>query len=343
MIVSYSITFTPTAGSLGTLIEYKKVDETTWATPTSPANPTTLTSYTLDLEAGQEYVIRISAVGVRCTAKYKYIIIPVGSCCPPNYTLSDDGTYCYRVETVAAVPPSASENAIAVSDIHFSECGSRIMDAGYTINGTGTYTVIPTSVPFWINGTGGVCNPGNTSDGPMNRAAVWATSTFPDQTVGFTFCLTVTETKVYYIGMSFDNYGQLSIDGNTIVLTDNSSTDPLMNWCIYPVLIPEGNHVIEVIGINGPGGLPNPGAIAVEIYENTREEILASTGYGTLDTIFTTAAYIGQPIQIGSDGIGYRCPGGYSLVLCDGPAHCFTTLIIPPVDCASTTTTTLAP
>lgn len=342
MTISYSIEFTPTAGSYGVLIEYKKNSDSAWTTPTSPANPTTLNNYTLDLEAGVEYTVRLSSVGIACTKQYKYIFIPVGSCCPPGYTLSEDGTYCYRVETVAATPPSASENAVAVSDPHFSQCGSRIVDPGFTLNGNGTYTQIPTSVPFWIN-NGGVCTPGNNVAGPMNRTAIWATTTLDNQTVGFTFCLTAAVTKTYYIGVGFDNYGQISIDGVTILLTDNFSPNPLENWCIYPILIPAGNHVIEVIGINGVSAPPNPGAIAMEIYDNTKAQILAATSYGDLTLLFSSADHVGEAIQIGSDGIGYTCPDGYALNLCDGPAHCSTTLVVPPVNCASTTTTTLLP
>lgn len=328
----YTVGFTPTPGSYGTFIEYQESGTLEWSVPSSPSNPTMLDSYPLYLEIGKEYTIRLSSVGVSCVAKYKYVFVPVGQCCPPGYTLSDDTTYCYITSTTAATPPSASETAVAVSDPHFSMCGSRVMNPGYTLNGTGTFSAIPTSVPFWIN-DGGVCVPGGTTAGPMNRNAVWATTTLDNQTVGFTFCLTVPTTKTYYIGMSFDNYGQLSIDGTVIILTDNFSTDPLMNWCIYPVDILAGDHVIEIIGINGVSTPPNPGAIAVEIYDNTRQEILTSTGYGDLTLLFATVDYIGEDIQIGSDGIGYTCPDGYVLTLCDGPAHCVQTLTAAPITC----------
>ncbi len=330
----YTISFSPTPGSLGTLIEYKEDSASTWIIPIAPPNPTTLNSYPLYLELGKFYTIRVSSVGHNCVKKYIYVFVPVGECCPAGYTLSPDGSYCYLIQTTAATPPSLPEAAAAVSDTHFNECGSRVIDLGFTINGSGSYTAIPTSVPFWINGSGGVCNPGNTSDGPMNRNAVWSTTAaFAGQTVGFTFCITITTPKIYYIGMSFDNYGQMSIDGNTILLTDNFSTDPLKNWCIYPVFLTVGNHVIEVVGINGPGGFPNPGAIAIEIYNNTRDEILSSIGYGSLNVIFKTSDYVGQPIQIGSGGLGYTCPAGYSLILCDGPAYCTRTLTTAAITC----------
>ncbi len=332
---NYTITFTPAIGNYGTLIEYREIGSSTWITPSSPPNPTTLTSYDLELEIGKAYIVRLSSNGINCTKKYVYTSIPIGGCCPVGYTLSEDGTYCYLDETTAATPPSASETAVTVTNAFFTRCGTMVLDPGYTLNGNGSFQNIGYDVNFWNNngGTGDQCNNGNLVDGPMNRNAVWATTTLDNQTVGFTFCIDVPETKTYYIGVGFDNYGQISIDGNVILLIDNDSPNPLENWLIFPVELLAGSHVIEVIGINGVSTPPNPGAIAVEIYNNTRDEILESTSYGDLDVLFQTADYVGEDIQIGSDGIGYTCPDGYSLVLCDGPAYCTKRTIVAPEAC----------
>ena len=69
------ITFTPTPGSWGTLIEYRKSTEDIWTTPTSPANPTTLISYLLELEDGFTYYVRVSANGGSCTKTYTILTI----------------------------------------------------------------------------------------------------------------------------------------------------------------------------------------------------------------------------------------------------------------------------
>lgn len=330
----YNITFTPASGSLGTFIEYRETSVSGWSVPSSPPNPTTLNTYPLYLEIGKEYVIRMSSVGVNCTAKYRYVVIPVGTCCPPGYTLSDDGLYCFLNETTAATPPSAPENAVSVTNAFFTRCGTQVMDEGFSINGDGPHSSILDSVAFWNNNGGSVCESGNLVNGPMNRTAIWSTTTLDNQTVGFTVCLTVAESKIYYLGTGFDNYGQIVVDGTTILQNDNTTTlNPLENWVIFPVFITSGNHVLEIIGHNGVSTPPNPGAIGVEIYNNTREEILFSTGYGDLDVLFSSADYIGQPIQIGSDGIGYTCPDGYALVLCDGPAYCQRTLVAAPIVC----------
>src|SRR5882757_1254982 len=65
--VTRNVTFNPTAGSTGTLIEYKKYGETMWVVPTVPSNPTSLTTYPLSLEEGYSYYIRASAIGLNCS------------------------------------------------------------------------------------------------------------------------------------------------------------------------------------------------------------------------------------------------------------------------------------
>jgi hypothetical protein len=95
-----------------------------------------------------------------------------------------------------------------------------------------------------------------------------------------------------------------------------------------------------LIGQNFPDPIPNPAALGAEIYDNTAAEIIAATAYGDLNLVFSTKDYVGQPVQIGSGGIGYTCPSGYSLVLCDGPAYCTQTVNTPVVPCNVSTTTT---
>jgi len=67
-IVAKTVTFNPTFGSTGTLIEYKKYGDLTWTVPSTPANPTTTNSYPLSLEEGATYYIALSSVGTNCSA-----------------------------------------------------------------------------------------------------------------------------------------------------------------------------------------------------------------------------------------------------------------------------------
>lgn len=79
MATVYNIEFTPTPGSWGTLIEYRKSPSITWIVPNSPANPTTLTSYPLTLDDDSVYYIRVSANGLNCTKKYVILTVETGA------------------------------------------------------------------------------------------------------------------------------------------------------------------------------------------------------------------------------------------------------------------------
>lgn len=70
MAVTYRLTFTPTPGSIGTLIEYKSTAGSVWIQPSSSPNPTTLNFYDLSLAEGASYNIRISSVSAECSNNY---------------------------------------------------------------------------------------------------------------------------------------------------------------------------------------------------------------------------------------------------------------------------------
>jgi hypothetical protein len=88
-LVTRTVTFTPTFGSTATLIEYKEYGANTWVVPSSPPNPTTGTSYPLQLEEGKSYYIGVSAIGTQCSPRrvIKAISIP-----PPTTTTTTTST-----------------------------------------------------------------------------------------------------------------------------------------------------------------------------------------------------------------------------------------------------------
>jgi hypothetical protein len=74
-VANYTLTFTPTPGSFGTLIEVREQGDTVWTTPSTSPNPTLFSSYTLVLDNTLNYDVRVSANGGNCTKKYRYIQI----------------------------------------------------------------------------------------------------------------------------------------------------------------------------------------------------------------------------------------------------------------------------
>lgn len=331
-------------GSLSTLVEYKLSTDSTWLMPSSPANPTGNNFYPLTINNGQEYDVRLTTNGLRCAPKSRtlQIINGASNCCPATYILSPDGTYCYKYVDIAATPPSSSENCVARTNAAYGNYGALIYDPGYANNGTGTFTQISPSNGFWINPTA------NNTAGPLNRAGLWSSSVTSGQTVGFSVCINITSSATYYVGMGADNQGIINLDGTNQVTQDPAAIASYLNthgfpgvgsdlgvtfkfWHIYPVIIPSGQHYLEIIGYNVSG----PAAVGMEVYSSTSAQLQSATSYGALGSglIFSSKDYIGQPIQIGSGGVGYTCPPTYSLVLCDGPAYCRQVLTTSTISC----------
>jgi hypothetical protein len=335
-------------GSLSTLVEYRVSGDDVWIQPTSPSNPTTTNCYPITIEDNVYYDVRLTTNGIRCAPRSRTMqIVSASGCCPVGYVLSEDETYCLQVNETAATPPSTPETTVAKTNSFYSDCGTYIYDAGYASDGTGTSTQISTSNSFWRNGSGTCAADGNTSDGPMNRCALWSTTEFTNQDIGFSVCVNIETPQTYYIGFGCDNYGILRIDGNTIFEQDPTALDvqygiigaPFHVWHIYPVALSVGQHIIEMVGHN----VATPAAMGAEIYQNTIAEIISATSYGMLNIVFSTKDYVGEDVQLGTDGVGYTCPVGYSLVFCEGPAFCrqvLTTSIIPCTTSTTTTTTT---
>jgi len=325
--IPVTITWDTPPGSFGVTVEYRKKSENNWIKPTTPTNPTMTGTYTLSLEEGVAYYIRISSESPNCVPFYVYReIIPVsGACCPATYELAPDESYCFKIEEVAATPPSSGENATAQTDEAYSTCGSYIYSPGYALDGTGTSIQINTSNPFWVNGTGS-CADATPTNGPLNRTGIWSATPLSDQDVGFGICINLPETTTYYVGIGCDNYGVIKVDGTIILQQDPTALGVQYSvgaaatfkvWHIYPVTFTAGQHYLEIYGHNDSG----PAALGCEIYNATSAEIQAATSYGALGSklIFSSKDYVGQPIQFGTGGVGYTCPVGYSIAACDGP------------------------
>lgn len=329
-------------GSLGTLVEYKLHSSSMWITPSAPANPTNTNNYPIPVADDVYYDVRLTTTSNFCSPKSitLQIIHPSTECCPVGYTLSTDGTYCFITTITEATPPTDQQTTIASPSTNYGVYGSLIYAPGYNVNGTGPFTQISISNPFWIN------SPINTVNGPNNRAALWSAVTADDQDVGFTVCVSLPEDGVYYVAGMGDNYISIVVDGNPVVVMDPDAMGVFLGdngfpgigdfstfrlWHIYPVPLTAGDHVIEMIGHN----VSSIAGMGAEIYDNTSAEIAAATSYADLGSglIFSTKDYIGMDVQIGTGGGGYTCPAGYSLVLCDGPAYCTQTITTPLIPC----------
>lgn len=284
---------------------------------------------TVSVDSAHRYVLR--AVNLMCGYEYEEPVF-INPYCPVGYILSDDKSYCFFDDVVPATSPVNPLNTIARSAVQYSTCGTYIYNSGYSSNGTGTSAQITTANTFWVNGAG-ACSDNNTNDGPMNRSGLWASSTTSDQQVGFAVCINIAETKTYYVGIGCDNMGIIKLDGVTLITQSQSALDTQYSavgasfkvWHIYPVIIQAGVHILELIGYNVSGAA----ALGCEVYDNTSAEIIAATSYANLNLIFSSKDYVGKPVQIGSNGIGYTCPADYVLNYCGSPVTCRKLVTVP--------------
>jgi len=243
-------------------------------------------------------------------------IIDCSSCSGTGW-LPYDGDTCYREITTAPTAPTSTIPLIPRSAVEYSQLGTRFYAAGYTTGGTGTITTTSLTAPLWFN------SPNNTTNGPMNRCAIWYSAfTVTNTWLGFSTCLTgISQTNTYYVGIAADNEFRLVLDGVQILNTIGNSMGPqdkFKYWHVYPVTIPAGDHTLELYGLDY-------GIIAgfgMEIYNNTLAELTAATTLNDIDIIFSSSGYTTADVVQTTGGVyltsGYTCPSGYVYSTCSG-------------------------
>lgn len=207
--------------------------------------------------------------------------------CPTGYTLVNG--VCTKVETTTPTIASTTVTACVSTDGEFGRYGAIVYTGGFTATGTGVGTTLSSDitagnvVALPVNGTW--ANPSmTTTDGPVNRAGVWACGGIgtTGSTLGFSVPINITSTKQYYIAIAADDDFVLSVDGNNIADTTgigntywNGDGGAMFRyWHVYPVILTAGIHYIGVSAAD-TGGVTS--VVAAEIYDATLAELQAAT------------------------------------------------------------------
>lgn len=183
------------------------------------------------------------------------------------------------------------------------------------------------------NGLWGDAPTANALNTILCNSGVWANGIGNNEWVGFTACIEVPTTKVYYIGLAADNLARFKVNGNLIVEFEGCSNTFNFNyWHVFPITLQAGQNVIELEGWN----CGSQAAFAAEIYDATLAQLTAMTAQAQLDavTLFTTQDKIGDTFDTGVTS-GYSCPEGWALSLCDGAYTCVRQISAPfqPCNC----------
>ena len=275
-----------------------------------------------------EYTLKITD-NDGCVKSY-----PISYCdsCPDGYESVNGG--CVKYDQVAASLALPLKTIVKKAYNSYGQYGMLIFDEGWNYNGTGTYEKIQT--PYWIN-----AYPGNTTDGPLNRNAVWSNTVLIPQDIGFSFCIDLLVEKTYYVGVGCDNWSKLKINGvdvldqgwkggslsnavsDLIALVGSDSQVPFKYWWVYPMVLKAGRNIIEVKGHNHTATLAGFG---MEIYDNSKLDLINATSDSDLNILWKSRDMVGEYLDFSynsDEGYkGYSCPDGYGIVTCEGEVFC---------------------
>jgi hypothetical protein len=225
--------------------------------------------------------------------------------CPEGYELSDDGTTCTWIEEA---PPESQEEpvhaAISQNGV-YSQYGMRVYDSGFNGSGNGPATEVLYPNSFWSNFDG------SDTAGPMNRNGIWVDNNNDGirdpLTAGaqltITFALNSSSQRVLYFGIGGDNKIKLVVNGVVIVSKQIIDPDNFKWWHVYPVLVNAGANLVSLTG-EGDGSIQD--SMAMEIYDNTPEEIAAALDYTDLTVLFKTEDLRGGVLQITNCAEGFQ-------------------------------------
>lgn len=245
--------------------------------------------------------------------------------CGPDYIPYDD-TFCYTLEVTGAGIPIEPYPLSDTSLNVYSSLGSRIYDYGFNVDGTfpGNFIQLNTDT-VWKNTNS------SSSLGPLNRTAIWSDSAPNNTWLGFNVCIDIDTTKTYFVGVAADNHFKIKKDGeftlvNTYLNQDywtQSSGRSFKYWNIYPVEFQNGSHVLEVFGLN----INLNAGFGMEIYDNTKEELINATSVDELNIIFNSRDVsefeVVQNLSNEYLQNGYYCLNGFTYNPCDNTCVLF--------------------
>lgn len=322
-----------------------------------PGDKSALIFYTdaYGLKGEQNYTCTNGATLDMCDGSPNCGSVPKGTC-PPGYTASADGQSC--VPEGASVDSSADlEIEASVYQTFNSEQGAAFYDekGNYTDRVTNSWwgmsgcsggsvssaslsaaktSAVKTSsagswdtLPATTTSLAMVSNVSYAYCGRLNNVGVWLSGAFDQKWIGMKACLKVPASRTYYIGFGADNWCRIYIDDILWKNMEGTDSRLFLDWNLYPIYLQAGEHTITIEAKNGGG----PHSVGVEVYNNTRAELMAATTANKPNIIFSTRTawnegrlkdtYVKNTAGTAYERRRFNCPEG-TYNVCQNPDGC---------------------
>lgn len=297
--------------------------------------------------------------------------------CPEGYTYNAALDLCQQVTIIPATPDTTDTYDIVQGDDNpaYAIYGSRLYDdisstAQYPYNGFKDIIAGSSPENYIVkatNGTGALLNvqqvssasndiftsQNNDTLGRLNVASLWANDSntpfgpWPNSTwITVKFCIELTETRQYVLGIGGDNQVKISINSLPAVnlwassdpsgVPNSGEPEPFRFWHMFPITLSAGSNVIELSGWNNSGDA----AFGAEIYDipiSTLTSLMANdtitpTDFENQYVVFSTKNLVSSPpllIAAPGETINWSCPEGYTLTDCYGVPSCVINNTVP--------------
>tara|TARA_R110000803_G_scaffold74903_3_gene139040 strand:+ start:23136 stop:27137 length:4002 start_codon:yes stop_codon:yes gene_type:complete len=166
--------------------------------------------------------------------------------------------------------------------------------------------------------------------GRLLNASVWSNpGTLPIQEwIGLSYCLELSETKLYRIGFAADDKTRIKINGEYLINPDTapihdagihnnfsiSYSRSVQSYVVMGIKLSAGKNIIEIEGYNDIIGIAG---FVCEIYDASESQLKNIRFESELNSVrvFSTIDRVGQTFDLGELS-AYSCPVGYSLDKC---------------------------
>lgn len=249
--------------------------------------------------------------------------------CPPTYTLNRYGICEKTVTGLVEASKTTYTTILTGPDDSFGSYGAYIFEevtnkplpilqlqVGITDSVTTTdFIVEDLEIDQIINTT-----LWNTR---LSDVGIWtAVSPNPlSEWIGHTFCASVDEEKIFYLGFGSSVKLRVYINGQLIHLSDHTTSPGYKRWQILPINLPVGLNTILIEG-RADMSIVNTTSFGAELYDCTLVQLTTATN-ANIDSyiVFSTKNRVTAKFDTGEDS-AYSCNSGFTLQNCSGTRTC---------------------